>query len=328
MPFLQCKSFSRILDRASQSQRLKRPHSAPRAQKPDEIQDDIVGDAALIPEDLELEQDTDILPPAINPTGRIWRPQILPSKFVGFEISSRAAMKKSRKAVDPRPPSPEPLSPNSEMTPSQSSSQDDAKIDQRFVYITEPNSFGLFRVYEGSIPSINPDLDITSPLHGFGSSAAAVLDPPISDEPDPSHSDTETTAVTSIAPFLNKSAFLLMNWFYKQSKHSLKRLDKLVKGVLLHPDFQLDDLKGWNTKNEVKRMDDYVAGSGKKDGPSSPFSAVDGWSNKSMTLKQCSATLVGVSQDFCPFCLIFLVSKHIYYAAFHISTRSIFRLTW
>ncbi|KAJ7571954.1 hypothetical protein C8J56DRAFT_907160 [Mycena floridula] len=151
-------------------------------------------------------------------------------------------MKKSRKAVDPRPPSPEPLSPNSEMTPSQSSSQDDAKINQRFVYITEPNSFGLFRVYEGSIPSINPDLDITvddiaddpaftsstvridnqSPLHRFGSSAAAVLDPPISDEPDPSHSDTETTAVTSIALFLNKSAFLLMNWFYEQSKHSLK----------------------------------------------------------------------------------------------------------
>ncbi|KAJ7586852.1 hypothetical protein C8J56DRAFT_1051158 [Mycena floridula] len=230
-------------------------------------------------------------------------------KYDDFQVSSLAALKRGTRKYNPDP-DPEPESPavpspvNSPPSPSPAPSP--CIID-----ITDVNEYGLFRVYEGGLPSRDPQQNLTSddiadvptftaaetrqpqsPLRGFGKAAIASFD-----DSDPDPTDPETTVDSEnveIAPFLNRTVFMLMKWHYSKAKHSWKRLQDLVSNVLLHPDFKVSDLVGFSVKQEIKRMDTHIRTAGRKplgdaipdsaDDPAT-FSAADGWAKESVSLK-------------------------------------------
>jgi hypothetical protein len=58
-------------------------------------------------------------------------------------------------------------------------------------------------------------------------------------------------------PFRNASIFRLMSWFYRPSIiKSIGELNTLVKEVILAPDFEPEDLIGFDAAKENTRMDD------------------------------------------------------------------------
>lgn len=114
---------------------------------------------------------------------------------------------------------------------------------------TEPNVFGLYRVYAVR-PLNDPDEDLS--LDDLADSPNfAVSSPPPPDAllsfgiPSVKELPEKPTSGFSFAPFLNMSIFLLMSWFYNGSGvKSVAQLDQLVNEVLLKEDFKLGDLKG------------------------------------------------------------------------------------
>ena len=155
------------------------------------------------------------------------------------------------------------------------SSEDDS---ERVYWITEPNELGMFSVYENSLPSRNPDQEISvesiadapsfadplpsrSPLSVFGADAIHMMESPDPSSPsasDSNNEDFDSSDDFSFAPFLNKSVFLLMNWFYKGPRLTLNHLNRLVKNVILHPEFHKSDLQGFEAKRESQRMNDFI----------------------------------------------------------------------
>jgi hypothetical protein len=144
---------------------------------------------------------------------------------------------------------------------------------------TEPNSFGIYRVYKSGEPSFTPDDNFhvgnvsDGPNFIQGSSQARsawtspfgtglmTLDPP---------GDSNNTA--GYFPFKNMSIFRLMQWFYDSSlAKSLGTLNDLVHKVLLAPDFDTKDLAGFDAAKEARRLDD-------NENPTTPVNTIgDGW---------------------------------------------------
>ena len=137
---------------------------------------------------------------------------------------------------------------------------------------TEEDSYGVFREYLHGSPSITPDLyhsliDITD-------SPYLALDP---SNPGP-HCLANIITLTGtkfFEPFPNPSTFRLMSWFYRPSiTKSITELNTLVQDVILAPDFNSQDLVGFNAAKGNKLMDAYQVKS--PDGPT-PFSFNDTW---------------------------------------------------
>ncbi len=104
-----------------------------------------------------------------------------------------------------------------------------------------------------------------NPLRPFGSTVASMLH------------HAKDAAASSYAPFLNWSAFKLMQWQYTGSMtKSSGELQRLVD-VLTHPEFKTKDLVGFNVEQEKCRLDEFGATGG-------AFSAEDGWREASVTL--------------------------------------------
>ncbi|TFK62835.1 hypothetical protein BDN72DRAFT_739372, partial [Pluteus cervinus] len=69
-----------------------------------------------------------------------------------------------------------------------------------------------------------------------------------------------------IAPYPNLSSFLLHAWFWRWGKKTQSDFDNLVEGVLLHPEFTTEDLRGVNfeklgkvaARGEVKEGDEHL----------------------------------------------------------------------
>ena len=134
---------------------------------------------------------------------------------------------------------------------------------------TDMNSFGVYRVYKSGEPSFTPDdnFRVDSVADGPNFTKDQRSDPqptwasPFgtdftqSDPPD----DTElATARPPYLPFLNMSIFRLMHWFYDSSlTKSLGTLNNLVHQVLLAPDFNTNDLVGFDAAKEAKRLDSF-----------------------------------------------------------------------
>ncbi|KAJ3559339.1 hypothetical protein NP233_g11288 [Leucocoprinus birnbaumii] len=134
---------------------------------------------------------------------------------------------------------------------------------------TEPNSFGLYRLY-AHLPSANPedacDPDDLSDSHNHHKALA-------------SQSQRWWTGLGAAlnsakdsfyAPFLNVTVYRLMNWFYSGSTtKSLADLDQLVSTVLLADDYDPAHLKGFSASCEGKRLDEVagMAEKGSKEGP-------------------------------------------------------------
>ena len=150
------------------------------------------------------------------------------------------------------PPAP-PYIPEDDDTSSASES------DARSPFRTEYDSYGVFREYLHGKPSITPDLFYT------------LTD--ISDSP--YLPVVKNSATQFFEPFRNASIFRLMTWFYRPSiTKSITELNTLVKDVILAPDFNADDLVGFDATKEHKTMDIYRIKS--LDGPT-PFSFNDTW---------------------------------------------------
>ena len=118
---------------------------------------------------------------------------------------------------------------------------------------TDCDEFGVYRVYT-TYPSTNPDenQDLESRCDAPGLATASETrekrwwtgfgraEPELSNLSKKGHANF-------FLPFLNATVFRLMNWFYSgTSTKSVAGLQSLVDDVLLAPDFDISDLRGFN----------------------------------------------------------------------------------
>ena len=175
-----------------------------------------------------------------------------------------------RRDSTPAPPN------NTEMSPSPS-----PDIPEPSVITTKPDEFGLYRVYI-SYPSSNPDdvQDLTDRCDAPGLSTV-----PKSHAPKwwagfgRAVPDLAQKACNDVfVPFLNATVFRLMDWFYSGSPSmSVANLQSLVDGVLLAPDFKVSDLKDFNARRELRRLDE--------EGESVRLVNRNGWQESTVNIK-------------------------------------------
>ncbi len=136
---------------------------------------------------------------------------------------------------------------------------------------TEPNSFGLFRVYEYR-PSHDPDEE--TELSDLADSLTFLSTRPKDRNPLKvfGRSVAENVQQNIFHPFLNITVFLLMSWFYSGSNlKSFGELDRLVHNVILQEEFKPQDLINFNSAREAARLD------AQDDKVNNPFPEEDGW---------------------------------------------------
>ncbi|THU90531.1 hypothetical protein K435DRAFT_864214 [Dendrothele bispora CBS 962.96] len=174
---------------------------------------------------------------------------------------------------------------------------DDIRDPYIFYYQTEPDEFGVFKVFESSIPTVDPDENISvndvadAPtfvsnlgVDGLAQSYSNCFGVQLDD------SDKNEGTDEGWAPFLNKSVFRLMDWFYRFPKNSLTALDSLVRDVILHTDFEQSDFIRFRAKAEVKKLDKYLGQDGDFEESEDPnplpdtSSLRDGWYRTSVTV--------------------------------------------
>jgi len=157
---------------------------------------------------------------------------------------------------------------------------------------TEPNSFGIYRVYKSGEPSFTPDDDFRIDNVSDGpnfirdpSQARSTWTSPFganftgSDPP----ADSENTS--SYLPFKNMSIFRLMRWFYDSSlTKSLSTLNDLVYKVLLAPDFDVKDIVGFDAANEARRLDDHNPSASGEGASASTNPIKDGWTETTVPI--------------------------------------------
>jgi len=128
----------------------------------------------------------------------------------------------------------------------------------------EHGSYGVLQEYTQGKPSITPDQYHT--LSEVADSPYLALDPSSGSSLRQSLQSAFGTAIQKVAtqtreffePFCNALIFCLMTWFYQPSiTKSIVELNSLVKDVLLAPDFNSNDLIGFNAAKENNLMDTY-----------------------------------------------------------------------
>ncbi|KAJ3562565.1 hypothetical protein NP233_g9492 [Leucocoprinus birnbaumii] len=129
------------------------------------------------------------------------------------------------------------------------------------IHNTTPNAFGLFRQYT-TFPRNDPEDLRTLDASCFGSAMEKAKD--------------------FYAPFMNATTYRLMKWFYGSTTKSLGDLDKLVNDVLLAPDFDSKELRGFSAEQEGKRIDEETGMAGMN---SKVFSVRNGWKVSLVELK-------------------------------------------
>ena len=148
------------------------------------------------------------------------------------------------------------------------------------VFETEPDEFGLFRLYT-SRPTYIPDEDL--PLDAVcdtASLAVATHDTRGCQSVFISLPPLASSSGNLFAPFLNPTVFRLMNWFYNSfNMKSVDKLDRLVNDVVLAEDFNPSDLRGFRAARELNRLD---AADGHSERPE--FSPKDGWIETSVKI--------------------------------------------
>lgn len=149
---------------------------------------------------------------------------------------------------------------------------------------TEPDDFGLFRVY-AQYPTHEPDelvsLDDVCDAATFAQSKLQDRDPSVvfgsSKSPCTTH-DPDLDA-PSYAPFANASIFHMMKYACGEDTGGLSGIQRLNDEVIQHPDFNPVDLQGFNAATEAKRLDSYQQSSS-----SLPFDTHDGWTKTSVKI--------------------------------------------
>ena len=126
---------------------------------------------------------------------------------------------------------------------------------------TDPNSFGVYRIYKSGEPSFNPDdnFRVTNVADGPNFTKDKRSDPqPTFTQSDLSDDTEPMPTRPHYLPFQNMSTFRLMQWFYDSSLMKyLGTLNNLVHQVLLAPDFNTTDLTGFDAAKEAKCLDNF-----------------------------------------------------------------------
>jgi hypothetical protein len=175
----------------------------------------------------------------------------------------------------PTPPPPLSASPHSAISASEGVTTDTT-------FTTEPDKFGLFRVYPRE-PYCEPDDNLT--LQDVCEKAAQSspddcnpgrwwkgFDPELND------SEKQATSVSDpFAPLSSPTAFHILNWFYGGSRQkSQAELTSLLDNVFKADDFNQEDAVNFNFAHETALLDCV-------DNPSAPFANENIW--KTSTIK-------------------------------------------
>jgi hypothetical protein len=167
--------------------------------------------------------------PTLSTTGRPQRSHQLPARY---------------RDILPEPPQPAALPP----------SEDTATVPRvslivRNQFRTATNSFGLWKEYMYR-PSYDPDAFISAedlyrpPTH---TSSAVPQDP---------HADYEGKRLEISALYSSTTAELLLDWQNSGgAAKSNDEINRLVHGVLLHPEFEVDALPSFNATRENRKVD-------------------------------------------------------------------------
>ena len=121
---------------------------------------------------------------------------------------------------------------------------------------TESDEFGRYRIYRkhpdhepGNLPQPDHNNFTTEAHQGNAEDLASGLCMPT-----PSLSELPGL----LGLFLNSTIVLLVQWFYSgMTTKSLADVQNLIDNVILHEDFQAEDLQGVNFAREVKKLDTF-----------------------------------------------------------------------
>ncbi|EDQ99528.1 uncharacterized protein LACBIDRAFT_334986 [Laccaria bicolor S238N-H82] len=147
-------------------------------------------------------------------------------------------------------------------------------------YITNPNSYGVFRSYPSSRSSFTPDELFT--LNGVSDSLNFTPDAHSSEvRPWWSSFGSSLSSVKDFfAPFRNASVFHILNWHYNGSNlKSLSQLNTLVEDLIMQPDFKQEDFISFSASREAECLYNYTS-----ENPESPFLPKDGWIETSVSI--------------------------------------------
>jgi hypothetical protein len=134
-------------------------------------------------------------------------------------------------------------------------------------FITQPNSYGVYRSYKRIEPTFIPN-DSEPTLN------SKTLPSFVSNVTVPAPSNNSRPEVR-----LSTTKELLMGWLYNGTNiKSFTDLNSLVHNVLLHPDFHLEDLTGFDAAKEAKNLDGY------NQNPRSALIPDDGWIETSVPI--------------------------------------------
>ena len=220
-------------------------------------------------------------PPFVPIPTRYGRSRKFPQRFKDFLPNTRTIVPHI-----PEPPSrlaPVPVSASSipEFSPSPVPVTEEVQPNSQFV--TEPDEFGLFRVYPRN-PHHEPDEDLT--LNDLSDNVASTS----SENVDPHrwskgfnpelHAKLIAEAAASenpFAPLSNATSFRLLNWFYGGSNQkSQADLGSLVEDVLKSDDYSQEDVNNFKFDRETTLLDSL-------DESTSPFANENIW--KTSTIK-------------------------------------------
>jgi len=172
----------------------------------------------------------------------------------------------------------QPVEPEQQHAPTPPS---DIPIADKVSVTTDANSFGVYRVYTGRLPTYNPDDNFSVNQVADGPSFAQLQ--PEAEEVLPGPFEANPKANDTMEhPFANDSVFNLMSWFYNGSNtKSLNDLDNLVHDVLLAPNFDPEDLSGFDATKASKQLDNFV----RIDKSTSDTPLKDGWLRASISIR-------------------------------------------
>ncbi|KAK1235189.1 hypothetical protein PQX77_001594 [Marasmius sp. AFHP31] len=227
--------------------------------------------------------------------GRCMRQTRLPKRFADFTLDGN---KEVRQLQCPTPSLPLPPSPSQSQCSLRSTSRSPSlpheptplpfqpppgsparsPSPETPIFISEPNNAGLYRIHRYHRPLNDIELgESTSdpsrcPDRAFGPQSGVRNIP---EEP------VTTTEPPSFYPHPNPSIGHLMRWHHGSALMKSKAdLDRLVREVLLQPDFTTNDLVGFSAQRETDRVYLHPHSTSDPDGKSSvplPFQNHDGW---------------------------------------------------
>ncbi|KAF5323658.1 hypothetical protein D9758_017135 [Tetrapyrgos nigripes] len=151
-------------------------------------------------------------------------------------------------------------------------------------FVTVPDEFGLYRIYDHSPPTYDPDentsLDTVTDARTFQKTHSNYKSPFHTASNAAKTSESAASSSESPLLFENISVSRLMWWYYEEKEKSLDNLNLLVQKIILSPEFKQDHFAGFDAHREGRTLDEEI-----RRRQELPFKARDGWINSSVHIK-------------------------------------------